>query len=352
MKNTLLLYGAYGYTGRLIAELAKQKNYQIILAGRNAEALETMSKETGFAWRAFPLDSVAHISAQLQDVKAVLHAAGPFIFTAKNMLDACLQSGTHYLDITGEIDVFEMAAAMNNQAIAANIMLMPGTGFDVVPTDCMALALKNKLPDASHLQLAFGTRGGGISHGTATSMLNKLGGRSAERINGKLVPKKLGHKSLEVELAGFRMFTMAIPWGDLSTAWRTTVIPNITTYTRMGKNVYYALKAQALFNWLLRTKWLRGVLQKRIDAGPAGPSADQRNRSTSYIYGKVTNANGQTCSAGFTAPEGYTLTALASLHIAQKVMNNDWKVGYQTPAGCYGENLVFELQGVTDLKWL
>jgi short subunit dehydrogenase-like uncharacterized protein len=352
MKNTLLLYGAYGYTGRLIAELAQQKKYQIILAGRDASKLQAMSNETGFAFKAFSLDNVEDIAAQLHDVKVVLHAAGPFIFTAKNMLEACLKSGTHYLDITGEMDVFEMAAAMNKQAIEANIILMPGTGFDVVPTDCMALALKNKLPDATHLQLAFGTRGGGISHGTATSMLNKLGGTSAERINGKLVPQQLGHKSLEVEVDGFRMFTMAIPWGDLSTAWRTTGIPNIITYTRMGKNVYYALKAQVLFNWLLRTKWFRGILQKRIDAGPAGPTATQRSRSTSYIYGKAINATGQSCSAGFTAPEGYTLTALAALHIAQKVMNNNWKAGYQTPAGCYGENLVFELQGVTDLKWL
>jgi short subunit dehydrogenase-like uncharacterized protein len=216
----------------------------------------------------------------------------------------------------------------------------------------MALALKNKLPDATHLILAFGTKGGGISHGTATSMLNKLGGSSAERIEGKLVPQKLGHKSLAVEVEGFAMFTMAIPWGDLSTAWRTTGIPNITTYTRMGKNVYYALKAQVLFNWLLRTKWLRGMLKKRIDAGPAGPSAEQRNRSRSYIYGKVTNKKGEAVSAGFSGPEGYTLTALASFHIAKKIMNNEWKAGYQTPAGCYGEKLVFELPGVSNLHWL
>lgn len=351
MKNTLLLYGAYGYTGRLIAELAQQQNFPLILAGRDASKLEAMSKETGFAWKAFSLEHVSQIAEQLKDVKVVLHAAGPFIFTAKNMLDACIKTGTHYLDITGEMDVFEMAAALNKEAIDANIMLMPGTGFDVVPTDCMALALKNKMPDATHLQLAFGTRGGGISHGTATSMLNKLGVSSAERINGKLVAQKLGHKSLEVEVDGFRMFTMAIPWGDLSTAWRTTGIPNIITYTRMGKNVFYALKAQVLFNWLLRSNWLRNILKKRIDAGPAGPSSEQRTRSTSYIYGSVSNANAETLQAGFTAPEGYTLTALAALHIAQNVMNNEWKPGFQTPAGCYSENLVFELPGVSPLQY-
>jgi short subunit dehydrogenase-like uncharacterized protein len=216
----------------------------------------------------------------------------------------------------------------------------------------MALSLKKALPDATHLQLAFGTRGGGISHGTATSMLNKLGGTSAERIHGKLVSKKLGHASLEVEVNGFRMFTMAIPWGDLSTAWRTTGIPNIITYTRMGKNVFYALKVQFLFNWLLRTQWLKNILKKRIDAGPAGPSEAQRKRSTSYIYGAVRTANGKMVRAGFTAPEGYTLTALAALHIAQKAMHNEWKPGYQTPAGCYGEQLVFELPGVSPLQWM
>ncbi|HSC52770.1 MAG TPA: saccharopine dehydrogenase NADP-binding domain-containing protein [Phnomibacter sp.] len=350
MKNALLLYGAYGYTGRLITQIAKQQNCTIILAGRDAQKLEAMSRETGFAWRAFSLSNVDQVAAALSDVQVVLHAAGPFIFTAENMLNACIKSGTHYLDITGEIDVFEMAAALHEQAVQANIMLMPGTGFDVVPTDCMALSLKKALPDATHLKLAFGTRGGGVSHGTATSMVNKLGGGGAERVNGKLVPAPLGERSLEVEVEGFRMFTMSIPWGDLSTAWRTTGIPNITTYTRMSKTVYYSLKAQFLFNWLLRTNWIRNRLRKRIDAGPAGPSDEQRQRSRSFIYGKVSNAEGQIVEAGFSAPEGYTLTALASFHIAQKVMNGQWKPGYQTPAGCYGEQLVFELPNTSSWK--
>jgi short subunit dehydrogenase-like uncharacterized protein len=351
MKSLLLLYGATGYTGRLIAELAASYGLTPVLAGRNEDLLQAMGEQYGLAYRVFGLENEATIAAALTDVKVVLHAAGPFVHTAAAMMAACLQTGTHYLDITGEIDVFESGARLQEKAIAANIMIMPGTGFDVVPTDTLALQLKNKMPDASHLQLAFGTRRGGISHGTATSMVLKLGTGGAIRKEGRITKVPLGNKKLEVEVDGFRMFCLSIPWGDVSTAWHTTGIPHIEAYTRMSRKVYWLLQFQPLYNWALRTRPVKKWLQSKIDARPAGPSPKQRQQARSYIWGKVWNENGQSVSAGFTAPEGYTLTAHAALHIARLVLQNNWKAGYQTPAGCYGPDLVFQLPGVSPLHW-
>ena len=220
---------------------------------------------------------------------------------------------------------------------------MPGVGFDVVPTDCIALQLKNKMPDATYLKLAFASIGGGLSHGTATTMAGKIGEGGAVRENGKIVRKPLGQKGIWVNFGDKKLFVMSIPWGDISTAFTTTGIPNIETYTGMASKVYRMLKFQGAFNWLLRTEFVRNIIRKKIKAKPAGPSDEQRQKSSSLVWGEVRNASGKTITACISCLDGYTLTAQSSLLIAKKVLEGNYKTGYQTPAGCYGENLIMEV---------
>ena len=150
-----LIYGANGYTGQLITRYAIEQGLKPILAGRNAVSIKALAEEHNLDYRIFGLDDPEEIDRALTDVSLVLHAAGPFIYTAKPMIMACLRNGVHYLDITGEIAVFELAFRYDGRARNKNIVLMPGVGFDVVPTDCMAVYLKQKLPDAKLLKLAF-----------------------------------------------------------------------------------------------------------------------------------------------------------------------------------------------------
>ena len=220
---------------------------------------------------------------------------------------------------------------------------MPGVGFDVVPTDCIALKLKNKMPDATHLKLAFASVGGGLSHGTAITMAGKIGERGAVRENGKIVRKPLGQKGMYVYFGKKKLFVMTIPWGDISTAFTTTGIPNIEAYTGMAPKVYRVLKFQWAFNWLLRTDFIRNIIKKKIKARPAGPSYEQRKNSSSLVWGEVSNANGNKLNACISCSDGYTLTAHSSLIIAKKILEGNFKPGYQTPAGCYGENLLMEI---------
>ena len=159
MQNSFLLYGANGYTGELIARYASQYNLQPILAGRNKEALSALATKLNLSYKVIDLNDTPALIAALKEVKVVVNAAGPFQFTAKQMIEACLQTGTHYLDINGDISVFEMLKRFDAAAKKAGIMLLPGAGFDVVPTDCIALQLKKLLPDAISLQLAFATPG-------------------------------------------------------------------------------------------------------------------------------------------------------------------------------------------------
>ena len=268
-SNSFLLYGANGYTGELIARYAAKYNLQPILAGRRKELIEPLANKLNLPYRVFDLDDSAALLAALREVNVVVHAAGPFEFTAKPMLLACLLTGTHYLDINGDITVFEMIKQYDTAAKKAGVMLLPGVGFDVVPTDCLALQAKKSLPDANALQLAFATLGGSISHGTAITMANKLGEGGAVRKDGKITRSPLGHKGMMVDFGIKKLFVMSIPWGDISTAYFTTDIPDIETFTGMSKKTYNILKLQPLFNWLLRTDMVRNFIKKKIKIGRA-----------------------------------------------------------------------------------
>lgn len=351
-SNTFLLYGANGYTGELIARYAKQYHLEPILAGRRKELIEPLANKLGLPYRIFDLNDTVALQTALREVKAVIHAAGPFQFTAKQMVEACLQTGTHYLDINGDIAVFEMIKRYDEAAKKAGILFLPGVGFDVVPTDCIALQLKKLLPDAVSLKLAFATLGGGLSHGTATTMATKLGEGGAVRKDGKIIRSALGQKGMWVNFStgspgGIKkLFVMSIPWGDISTAHFTTGIPDIETYTGISKKTYTILKGQSLFNWLLRTSMVRNYIKKKIKKRPAGPSDEQRSKAISLVWGQAADAAGKTVTVRLSGPEGYTLTTYSALIIVQKVLNGNFTAGYQTPASAYGENLVMEIPGV------
>jgi len=341
--NKFLLYGANGYTGKLIAKLASTYNLKPILAGRTEANIKPLADELQLPYRIIDLNNTQELEAALSEVKLVLHAAGPYVHTAKQMIEACLKTGVHYIDINGDISVFEILKKYDAAAKEKKIMVMPGVGFDVVPTDCIALQLKNKMPDATHLKLAFASVGGGLSHGTAITMAGKIGEGGAVRENGKIVRKPLGQKGMWVNFGAKKLFVMTIPWGDVSTAYTTTGIPNIETYTGMAPKVYKVLKLQGAFNWLLRTEFVRNIIRKKIKAKPAGPSDEQRKNSSSLVWGEVSNAAGKTITAAISCLDGYTLTAHSSLFISKKILAGNFKTGYQTPAGCYGPNLVMEL---------
>lgn len=343
MQNQFLLYGANGYTGKLIAKLASTYDLKPILAGRTETSIKRLADELQLPYRIIDLDDAAKLENTLSEVKLVLHAAGPYAYTAKQMIEACLKTGVHYIDINGDISVFEMLKKYDAAAKEKNIMVMPGVGFDVVPTDCIALQLKKRMPDATHLKLAFASVGGGLSHGTAITMAGKIGEGGAVRENGIIQKKPLGQKGIWVNFGEQKLFVMTIPWGDISTAYTTTGIPNIETYTGMAPKIYRMLKLQWAFNWLLRTEFVRNIIRKKIKVKPAGPSDEQRKNSSSMVWGEVSNAAGKTLTAAISCMDGYTLTAYSSLIIAQKILAENFKSGYQTPAGCYAENLVMEL---------
>lgn len=342
--DEILLYGANGYTAGLIIEMAGEYGVKLILAGRSEVKLKPLAEKYGLSYRVADLQNTVALDATLQEVSVVLHCAGPFVRTARSMQEACLRTGTHYLDITGEIPVFEAGMILNQAALDKNIMLMSGVGFDVVPTDCMALYLKQRLPDATHLQLAICNQDGAVSHGTALTAAENLGESGMARENGKLVPAPIAHKVLHVPFkANKPLACMTIPWGDLSTAYRTTGIPNIETYMATPPMAIRAAKLSNYLGWLFRSGWVKQLIQQRIDRSLTGPSEQVRQTARSLVWGKVWNSRGQSVQARLDGPEAYKLTAITALLITRKVLDGNWQPGYQTPAAVYGPDLILEV---------
>lgn len=344
-KNQIVIYGSYGYTGQLISEIASRSTLNIVLSGRNRLKLKNQSDNLGLQFLPASLDQAKDLDRILHNALLVIHCAGPFHQTWKPMLDACIRNECHYLDITGEIGVFEGIKSRDREIRDAGIMAMPGTGFDVVPTDCLALHLKTKLPDAVSLELAFMGLGGGVSHGTAQTMADHLGEGGAIRENGKIKKVPAAFKVKEINFGRGIKTAVSIPWGDLSTAHFTTGIPNITVYTAMKRSALRMLKLSNIFAPVLRLKPVRNLIKRWVSNNVNGPDKKAREEGLSLIWGRVENKTGKYITAGLITPEGYKLTAEATWRIAQKVAEGYIKTGYQTPASVFGDEFILEIEG-------
>ena len=347
MKDNFLIYGCNGYTGKLISELAAKQGLKPILAGRDAAKVEPLAKTLNLPFRTFDLQNEQTVIDNIKDVKVVLHCAGPFRYTSKVMAAACIKAKTHYLDITGEYDVFESLFALDKSAKAAEILIMPGVGFDVVPTDCLALYLKEKIPGVDTLELALMMRGGRISHGTAITVAENLGESCVIRKDGKLEKIPNGTLIKKIKFHDKRKKNgVAIPWGDISTAYRTTGIPNITVYNCLPESVIKSMKTSNYIGFLLRWRPVKNFLINRIKNRPAGPTDEERETSTRVVWGEVRNSFGAVARAQLELPEGYTLTALTALKIAQNIVATEPPHGTLTPAGVFGADFILQFDKV------
>lgn len=342
-----MIYGCYGYTGKLISELAVKEGLKPVLSGRDEQKVAALAKSLNLEYKAFDLDNEANVVEVLKNFKVVLHCAGPFINTVGIMANACIKAKTHYLDITGEYQVFESNFALNDKAVAAGIMLMSGVGFDVVPSDCLALYLKEKMPNADSLELALQMKGGQLSHGTAITVAENLGYPTLFRRDGKLVKVANGKVTRQIKLDGTEKTAVAISWGDISTAFRSTGIPNITVYNVLPQKVIDSMKASNYLGFLLRMRFVKNILINRIKKRPAGPSEEARQTATSVVWGEVRNKMGAVQRAILTLPEGYTLTARTAIKIVELILEKDPPSGAKTPAQVFGSNFIMQFEGVS-----
>lgn len=340
----ILIYGATGYTGKLTARAAKLQGLTPILAARSVDKVKPLADELGFAWRAFYLNETEKLDQALNEVAAVLHIAGPFSATSKPMADACLRTKTHYLDITGEIAVFEALAARDAEAKKAGIMLLPGAGFDVVPSDCLAAHVKRRLPDAEDLKLYIGGLSE-MSRGTAKTLVEGIAKGTLVRRNGEIEQLEGSNEDL-IDFGVGPKPTIALPWGDVSTAYYSTNIPNIEVHFESVPQLARMMKMPFLLKALLGLPFMQTFLKRQVDKQPEGPNDEQRRKSEAILIGVARNSKGDTVRTRLRTPEGYTLTAATALAIAKRAADGDVKPGFQTPSLAYGADFILGFDGV------
>ncbi len=345
MADQLLIYGAYGYTGALIARTAVDEGLSPILAGRRAEPVERQATTLDCDHRVFSLDYPEVIERQIEDVPVVLNCAGPFSQTAAPLIEACIRTGTDYLDLDGEVDVLEATAERDRDAERAGVTLFPGVGFDVVPTDCLAAYLSAELPSATRLTLAMDGLGT-FSPGTLKSIAEGLGDPDAVRKDGEISDVPTAWKRRRMDFGEGPKTAITVPWGDVSTAYYSTGIPDIEVYATVPDFAADLIERGRSLIPLLGFEPIQEGLKRLVDVVVSGPTADERARSVTRIWGEVEDDEGTRVTARLVTPDTYDVTAHTAVEIAKRTLAGDVGDGFQTPASAFGPDFALSFEGV------
>ena len=347
-----MIYGANGYSAQLIAEEAAKRGLRPVLAGRSRAKVEAVAQRLKLPSICFDLEDRAAAVDALTDMHLVIHCAGPFSATSAPMIEACIAARTHYLDITGEISVFEHAhaPAQSRRAEEAGIVLCPGVGFDVIPTDCVAAQLKQALPDATHLTLGF-AGSAALSPGTAKTSVEALQHGTQLREDGRISTIASGTRIREIDFGAGTRSAMPISWGDVSTAHVSTGIPNISVYVPASKRTISGIRKAYRLRWLLGLRPVQNFLKRRIEKSVRGPDAARRAKMRTLVWGEASNAAGVRKVARIETPNGYDVTITGPLAISEFLLGSvPEQAGSRTPSQLMGADFVTRLANMGPLK--
>ena len=325
---SILIYGATGYTGSMIASHAKASGLDIVLGGRDETKLASLADTLGVTCRVFQVEGDAAILA-LSGVHVLLNCAGPFARTAEPLMRACIKAGVHYLDITAEIGVYRLAERLGGDAEAAGVMLLPGVGWDVVPTDCLAMQLASRVENPRSLRIALQVAGS-MSRGSAISAGEIVAAGVMARVAGELEPRpEAGPESFDF---GQGVVPCApLSFGDLVTAWRSTGIPDIAMFVNVTGDAFP---------------------EGDLASMPDGPSAQERAAQPARAVVEVTAADGAVLRSVIETVNGYSYTPLAAVEAARRVMGGFARPGFETPSRVFGPGFAETIPGtrVIDLQ--
>jgi short subunit dehydrogenase-like uncharacterized protein len=344
MPRRILIYGGTGYTGRLIAERAQKTRPAPIVGGRTAHLVQQLATTLGVSGRVVALEEPDALDQALGDVCVVVNAASPFAQTARPLIEACLRTRTHYLDISGELPVFQEAHSYGKTARERGVMIMPGVGLGVVASDCLAMHVAALVPNAKYLRIGL-LRPDSISRGTLRAVLGLTNSRVSVRRNGRLISLPVGRLQRTFDYGAGAQESIAVTWPDVFTAYYSTGIRNIEAYLEADFAVRTLYQLTAGVAEMLRFAPVQRWLSIAAEAWPKGPSAQQRQTGRCVIVAEAEDSWRRRRCARLETLDGYTFTAEAATAIARRVARGDFRPGFQTPGQVYGANFVLGLVG-------
>ncbi len=329
MSPTFVIYGATGYSGGLVARRAVERGWRPILCGRDGNRLRSLAGMLELEHRTASVSDVAALARAFEGARVVLNAAGPFSQTAEPVLDACLRTGAHYLDLTAEVSVIERLIVSDATARARRLMVMPAVGFDV---GRLALAVTN---------LFF------LSRGSAKTLFEAVD-RGLVRREGALVELPLGSRERTFDYGDGPRASINVSLADLTTSYHSTGIPDVETYTEATPLMRALLAACRGVGRLLRTDTAQAVLAAGAELLPESPTGDDgtSGAGSMRVVAEAEDARGRRAIARLETPEAYAFTPFAATAVIERVLRDDLEPGFQTPARVYGADFVLGLRGV------
>lgn len=311
----LIIYGAVGYTGRMVCANAMTHGLDFVIAGRvkDDSRLRLLARELGVEYRLFAADDRTAAQAAMSDIGVLLNCAGPFMHTAEPLMRACLATGIHYLDIAAEMDSYRLAETLDAEARAAGVMLLPGSGGSVAMLGSLAGHAAKRVAAPIRLSIALHVTGG-FSRGSAISASENVTAQTLHRVDGALI----GRNAHEVRAFDFgkgpaMAFPVTLP--DLITIWRATGIPNIETFVHVSEGAFP---------------------EGDLALMPDGPTLEQREANRYQAAVEVTGEDGTVACSVLDAVNGYSFTTIAAAEAARRVAGGEARPGFQTPAMLFG----------------
>lgn len=343
MRRELMIHGATGYTGRLLARAAAAHGLRPILAGRDAARLRAVAEPLRLPYRVVAADDGRQQRDALRDVRVLLNAAGPFA-TAPPWHDACLEAGVHYLDVAGELAVFAALEQRDETARRREVMLMPGVGFLVVAADCLAAHVAARLPGARRLRIGT-SRSLRLSRGSLKTMLTLVADGVTVRRDGVLTRVALGAVEHAFDYGDGPRRSTAMSMPELITAFRTTGVGTIDACVEVSAVERAAFQLAARMAWLVRHPLAQVALHTQAELLPEGPSPAPGDGAARAVVVEAEDARGHVVGARLRTPEAYRFTAAAALAIAGRVLRGELQPGFQTPARVYGADFALAIDG-------
>ena len=342
MSGRALLYGATGYTGRLVARRLADARVDVVLAGRDPERVRDVAEPLGLAWTAFGLSDAEAAARALAGVDVVLHAAGPFEKTAAPMVAACLKAHTHYLDLGGEWPVFVDLIACDQAAREAQVMIMPGVGLTIVATDCLMALAKAAQPDAVKLRLGV-SRPQVVTRGTVASAANLLSPDVVIRRGGRLVSVPAGSLAHAFDFGDGLREATAFSWADVATGQITTGVGDIEVYSELNWPQRLSYRASGMAMALTGARPWRAVSGALAAAWPEGPAEDSRRQAEFVMVCEAVDPWRRVSRVRMRTKDGYTVSELTAAAAVERVLAGDASPGFQTPARVFGADFILGL---------